>query len=183
MNTCLLSFSGGLDSLAAAIVLKRHHDVTLGHIAWTIGGTNFGQAQTKAASLLAHELGLPLEILAYMRFPATSYAKYSWLPVCISTIMHHAGDACVYPAPSVQRYDSVAFGISIVRASSIQLQWLAGMREYAYGGEVLFPVDRLMRSERAALIPKYLQDMTVCCFLGPSAEEPCGVCSKCTGVE
>ena len=43
-KSCLLSFSGGLDSLAAAIVLKEQgHDVTLGHIMWLIEGTNFGE--------------------------------------------------------------------------------------------------------------------------------------------
>ena len=185
-GTCLLSFSGGLDSLASAIVLKqRDYKVTLGHIVWTIGGTNFGEAQTEAAILLAHELALPLDVLAYMRFPEKSYAKYSWVPVCISTIMHHAGDPCEYPASNVQRYDNVAFGFSVMDHREynfhIKRQWLAGMSEYAYGGKVLFPVDELDRSERAALVPEHMRDMTVCCYLGPSAEEPCGVCWKCTG--
>lgn len=181
MTTCLLSFSGGLDSLASAIVLKQQgYDITLGHISWLIYGTNFGEAQTVAAYNLAEELSLPLEVLAYMGFPETSFAKYSWVPVCISTMMHHAGDPCVYPAPNVQRYDSVAFGFS-VKDFPIKQQWLAGMRDYAYGGEVLFPVEGMERSERAALASKRMQDMTVCCYLGPSAEEPCGVCWKCIG--
>ena len=181
MTTTLLSFSGGLDSLASAIVLKEQgHDVTLGHIIWLIQGTNFGEAQTGAAKRLARELGLPLELLATMSFPEWSYAKYSWVPVCISTIMHHAGDPCVYPAPIVRRYDSVAFGFS-AKNFPIKGHWLAGMHDYAYDGEVLFPVDELPRNERAALVPEHMRDMTVCCYLGPSAEEPCGVCWKCTG--
>lgn len=159
--------------------------MTLGHINWLIGGTNFGQKQTIAAHRLARELGLPLILLAEMRFARDSYAKYSWVPVCISTVMHHAGDACVYPAPKVQRYDSVAFGFSVTdygeHVFPIKRRWLAGMQDYIYGGEVLYPVDKLERSERAAMVPKRLRDMTVCCYLGPSAEEPCGVCWKCTG--
>lgn len=183
-ETCLLSFSGGLDSLAAAIVLKEQgYDITLGHIQWLIDGTNFGEAQTAAALSLAHELGMPFETLACMWFPVTSYAKYSWVPVCISTIMHHAGDPCVYPAPTVQRYDSVAFGTDfkaeVKDSTHIKRQWLSAMQGYAYDGEVLFPLDGLDRRERAALIPKPLVDMTVCCYLGPSAEEPCGRCYKC----
>ena len=186
MTTCLLSFSGGLDSLASAIVLKqRGYDVTLGHIAWLIGGTNFGEKQTEAAVNLSHELGMPILVLATMHFPEKSYAKYSWVPVSISTIMHHAGDPCVYPAPKVQRYDNVAFGFSVMDRGEyefhIKRQWLAGMHEYAYDGEVLFPVNELTRSERVALVPKRLENMTVCCYLGLSAAEPCGVCWKCTG--
>ncbi len=186
VTTCLLSFSGGLDSLAAAIVLKeRGYDVTLGHIAWFIQGTNFGQQQTRAANLLAGELNMPLELLARMLFPETSFAKYSWVPVSISTIMHHAGDPCEYPARSVQRYDSVAFGTDfkdfVKDETHVKRQWLAGMQGYAYDGEVLYPLDGLDRSERAALVPKHMRDMTVCCYLGPSAEEPCGVCYKCIG--
>lgn len=184
--TCLLSFSGGLDSLACAIVLKEQgYDVTLGHIEWLIDGTNFGEAQTKAAHILARELGMPLEVLATMRFPETSYARYSWVPVCISTIMHHAGDPCVYPAPIVRRYDSVAFGTDFKRSAKydnhMRQWWLAGMRDYAYDGEVLYPLDGMERSERSALVPQRQYDMTVCCYLGPSAEEPCGVCWKCVG--
>lgn len=184
--SCLLSFSGGLDSLACAIVLKeRGHDVTLGHIEWLIEGTNFGEAQTKAAHRLARELGMPLVVLATMRFPAKSYAKYSWVPVCISTIMHHAGDPCVYPTAKVRRYASVAFGTDFQDSEKndnyIRGQWLAAMRGYAYDGEVLFPLEGLERSERAALVPSRQYDMTVCCYLGPSAEEPCGVCWKCIG--
>lgn len=186
MTTTLLSFSGGLDSLAAAIVLKeRGYDVTLGHIAWLIQGTNFGQKQTLAANRLAGELNMPLEVLARMLFPETSFAKFSWVPVSISTIMHHAGDPCEYPAPPALRYDSVAFGTDFKDIekydNSIRRWWLKGMQNYAYDGEVLFPLDGLERSERAALVPKHLRDMTVCCYLGPSAEEPCGVCYKCTG--
>lgn len=181
MTTCLLSFSGGLDSLASAIVLKqRGYHVTLGHIVWIIEGTNFGEAQTVAAYKLARKLDMPLEVLAHMRFPEASFAKYSWVPVCISTIMHHAGDPCEYPAPKARRYDSVAFGFSI-KNFEIKRHWMAGMQGYAYDGEVLYPVDGMERSERAALAPKYMQAMTVCCYLGPSAEEPCGVCWKCTG--
>ncbi len=186
MTTCLLSFSGGLDSLAAAIKLKEQgHDVTLGHIAWLIQGTNFGEEQTKAAHHLAVELDMPIEILARMMFPKTSHAKYSWVPVSISTIMHHAGDPCEYPALSVRRYDSVAFGTDfkaeVKDDTHIKRQWLAGMQGYAYDGEVLFPLDGLSRAERAALCSQRMLDMTVCCYLGTSAEEPCGVCYKCTG--
>lgn len=187
MKTCLLSFSGGLDSLAAAIVLKEQgYDVTLGHIVWLIQGTNYGEEQTKAAHRLAGELGMPIEILARMMFPKTSYAKFSWVPVCISTIMHHAGDPCAYPAVNVQRYDSVAFGTDFLDIEKydnhIRRWWLAGMQDYVYDGEVLYPLEGLERSDRAALVSKRLRDMTVCCFLGPSAEEPCGVCYKCRGV-
>lgn len=164
---------------------EEGHDVTLGHIVWLIQGTNFGEEQTKAAHRLAGELNLPIEILARMMFPKTSYAKYSWVPVCISTIMHHAGDPCVYPAAMVQRYDSVAFGTDFKDAAKydnhIRRTWMAAMLQYAYDGEVLYPLHGLERSERAALIPKHMLDMTVCCYLGPSAEEPCGVCYKCTG--
>ena len=185
MTTCLLSFSGGLDSLACAIVLKKEgYDVTLGHIAWFIQGTNFGQKQTLAAYSLGVELNLPLEVLARMLFPETSYAKFSWLPACISTVMHHAGDPCEYPAPKVRRYDSVAFGFSHAESAGgnhIKRNWVAGMHDYAYDGPVLFPLDGLNRKERAAMVPKRLRDMTVCCYLGPSAEEPCGVCYKCIG--
>lgn len=186
MTTCLLSFSGGLDSLAAAIVLRENgYDVTLGHINWIIGGTNFGQKQTLAAHRLARELNMPLEVLAEMWFPETSFAKYSWVPVCISTIMHHAGDPCEYPAPPAQRYDSVAFGTDFKDIekydNSIRRWWLKGMQNYAYDGEVLFPLEGLERSQRAGLVPQRQYDMTVCCYLGRSAEEPCGVCWKCVG--
>jgi 7-cyano-7-deazaguanine synthase in queuosine biosynthesis len=190
LNTCLLSFSGGLDSLACAIKLKEDgYDVTLGHISWLINGTNFGEAQTVAAYNLAEELGMPLEVLAYMGFPETSFAKYSWVPVCISTIMHHAGDPCEYPAPMVRRYDSVAFGTDFKPDAKydnhIRRTWLAAMKGYAYDGMVLFPLEGMERSERAALIPKRQYDMTVCCYLGSADEEgrykPCGVCWKCTG--
>ncbi len=186
MKTCLLSFSGGLDSLAAAIKLHEDgYDVTLGHIAWFIGGTDFGEAQTQAAHLLAHELGMPLHILATMSFPETSFAKYSWVPVCISTIMHHAGDPCEYPAPMVRRYDSVAFGTDFKDDpkwdNHVRQWWLAGMHDYAYNGPVLFPLEGMERSERAALVPDRQYNMTVCCYLGKSAAEPCGVCWKCVG--
>jgi 7-cyano-7-deazaguanine synthase in queuosine biosynthesis len=184
LKTCLLSFSGGLDSLAAAIVLKdQGYDVTLGHIEWLIERTNFGEAQTDAALLLAGELGLPIEILATMQFPDISYAKYSWVPVCISTIMHHAGDPCVYPADKVRRFDSVAFGTDFLEVpehdNRIRRWWLTAMQHYAYDGEVLYPLEGLERAERVALIPDRLRDMAVFCYLGPSAEEPCGVCFKC----
>ncbi len=169
--------------MACAIVLKQQgYDVTLGHVEWFIQGTNFGEAQTEAARLLAGELDMPFEVLACMVFPKTSFAKYSWVPVCISTIMHHAGDPCVYPAPLVRRYASVAFGFDPVTGDNrIKRWWIEGMHEYAYDGPVLFPLDGLDRSERAALIPKHLLALTVCCYLGPSAEEPCGVCWKCVG--
>ena len=182
MSSVLLSFSGGLDSLAAAIVLKKQgYDVTLGHINWLINGTNFGEAQTVAAYNLAEELGMPLEVLAYMGFPETSFAKYSWVPVCISTIMHHAGDPCVYPARNVRRYDSVAFGLTMESTDHIKQNWVAAIRDYVYDGEVLFPIGDLLHNDRVTIVPQRLRDMTVCCYLGPSAEEPCGVCWKCTG--
>jgi len=186
MKTCLLSFSGGLDSLAAAIVLKEQgYDVRLGHVVWLIQGTNFGEAQTQAAHTLAGELNLPIEILARMMFPVTSFAKYSWVPVCISTIMHHAGDPCVYPADKAHRYDSVAFGTDFLEVpehdNRIRRWWLTAMQQYAYAGEVLYPLEGLERAERAELVPAYMREMTVACYLGPSAEEPCGVCYKCIG--
>lgn len=186
VTTCLLSFSGGLDSLAAAIKLKEDgYDVTLGHIVWIIEGHDFGEEQSKAAFILARELGMPLEVLAHMRFPEASFAKYSWVPVSISTIMHHAGDPCEYPAPPALRYDSVAFGTDFKDIekydNSIRRWWLKGMQNYAYDGEVLFPLDGLSRRERAALVPQRQYDMTVCCYLGVSAAEPCGVCWKCVG--
>ncbi len=186
MKTCLLSFSGGLDSLAAAIVLKEDgYDVTLGHINWDIDGTNFGQQQTLAAHRQAGELGMPLIVLADMWFPEWSFAKYSWVPVCISTIMHHAGDPCEYPANSVQRYDSVAFGTDFLDVpehdNTIRRWWLRAMQDYIYDGEVVYPLEGLERGERRALIPQHLQDMMVCCYLGASAAEPCGTCYKCVG--
>ena len=186
VKSVLLSFSGGLDSLAAAIKLKEDgYDVTLGHINWDIDGTNFGQQQTLAAHRLARELGMPLIVLADMWFPESSFAKYSWVPVCISTIMHHAGDPCEYPAKTVQRYDAVAFGTDFKHDpeydNSIRYLWLASMRAYIYRGEVLYPLDGMSRRERAALVPKRQYDMTVCCYLGKSAEEPCGKCWKCIG--
>ena len=186
MTTCLLSFSGGLDSLACAIVLKeRGYDVTLGHIEWLIEGHDFGLEQTCAAKGLARELGMPLETLAKMWFPVNSYAKYSWVPVCISTIMHHAGDPCEYPALPVRRYDSVAFGTDFKPGAdydnSIRGLWLKAMQGYAYDGQVLYPLEGMSRRERAALVPQRQYDMTVCCYLGLSAAEPCGVCWKCVG--
>jgi hypothetical protein len=85
----------------------------------------------------------------------------------------------------VRRYDSVAFGTDFKynpeHDNSIRRGWLTAMREYAYDGEVLFPLEGMGRRERAALIPQRQYDMTVCCFLGVSAEEPCGVCWKCVG--
>ena len=130
---------------------------------------------------------MPIQVLATMRFPADSYAKYSWVPVCISTIMHHAGDPCEYPAPKVRRYDAVAFGTDFkdtVRDDSrIRRWWLTGMQQYAYDGEVVYPLDGLSRVQRAALVPQRQYEMTVCCYLGPSAAEPCGVCWKCVGVD
>lgn len=186
MKTCLLSFSGGLDSVAAAIVLKEQgYDVTLGHVVWLIQGTNFGEVQTQAAHTIAGELNLPIQILARMMFPVTSFAKYSWVPVCISTIMHHAGDPCEYPAHAVQRYDSVAFGTDFLEVpehdNRIRRWWLTAMQHYAYDGEVRYPLEGLERAERAALVPAYIREMTVACYLGKSAEEPCGVCYKCLG--
>lgn len=188
VKSCLLGFSGGLDSVAAAIKLRDDgYDVTLGHIEWIIDGTDFGEAQTIAAVRLAAELGMPLHILAEMRFPESSAAKYSWVPVAISTIVHHAGDPLEYPAPSVLRYDSVAFGTDFLEVpeqdNHIRRWWLTAMCRYTYKGEVLFPLEHLTtRAKRAALVPQRLLDMTVCCYLGESAAKPCGKCWKCTGV-
>ena len=183
-KSCLLSFSGGLDSLAAAIKLKDEgYEVTLGHITWLIQGTDFGQEQTKAAHALAEELDLPVLILGRMLFPEYSYAKFAWVPMCIATIMHHAGDPCEYPSKNAMRYDAVAFGTDFrpdpEYDNSIRYLWLMAMRAYIYGGEVLYPLDGMRDKERAALVPKRLRDMTVCCYLGRSAAEPCGKCWKC----
>lgn len=185
-KTCLLSFSGGLDSLAAAIKLKEDgYDVTLGHITWLIQGTNFGEEQTKAAHRQAEALDLNILILARMMFPEYSWAKFSWVPVCISTVLHHAGDPCEYPAKTLLRWDAVAFGTDFrpdpEYDNSIRHLWLTAMRSYIYKGEVLYPLDGLSRRERAAMVPQHLLDMTVCCYLGVSAEEPCGKCYKCVG--
>jgi hypothetical protein len=185
IKSCLLGFSGGLDSLAAAIVLKdAGYDVTLGHVAWLIQGTDFGEEQTKAANVQAEVLDLPLLILARMMFPEYSAAKYSWVPVTISTILHHAGDPLEYPAPSVLRYDSVAFGTDFLEVpehdNHIRRWWLTAMRRYTYKGEVLYPLEGLERADRRRIVPEHLQATTVCCYLGKSAAEPCGVCYKCT---
>ena len=184
MKSCLLSFSGGLDSVAAAVLLKEQgYAVTLGHIRWLIEGTSFGEAQTVAAHSIAKELELPWTELAHMWFPADSFAKYSWVPVCISTIMHHAGDPCVYPAEKVRRFDSVAFGTDFLEVpehdNRIRRWWLTAMQHYAYDGEILYPLEGMERDERAALIPKRLLDMTVSCYEGPGGVEPCGKCWKC----
>jgi 7-cyano-7-deazaguanine synthase in queuosine biosynthesis len=185
MQTTLLSFSGGLDSLAAAILLKgQGFTVDLGHIEWLIEGTDFGERQTRAAHRLAAELDLPIETLAKVWIPRDSYAKFSWVPVCIATIMHHAGDACVYPAPSVQRYDNVAFGFDTIdfddQDVSSKNKWLDGMR-YAYKGPVLTPVEDLwaVPGNIRTVIPQHLWDLTVSCYQGSSAGEPCGTCFKC----
>lgn len=186
MTTTLLSFSGGLDSLASALLLQQTgYTVTLGHVEWIIEGTNWGQAQTQAAKDLAVELDLPFEILAKCWFPETSFAKYSWVPVCISTIMHHAGDPCVYPADQKLRYDSVAFGFDAIpfddRDFGVKRKWIAGMQEYMYAGEVFFPTNGLYRHKGHydRLIPKELWDMAVSCYLGPDGTIPCGDCPKC----
>lgn len=182
-GTCLLSFSGGLDSVAAIGVLKTWgYDITLGHITWLIQGTRFGEEQTKAAHRLAGELSLPIIILARMMFPEYSYAKYSWVPACISTILHHAGDPCEYPADSVRRYDAVAFGTDFLDTglsdNSVRMGWLKAMQDYTYDGEVLFPLDGMTRPERKAIVPPALLEMTVSCYLGQDGE-PCGTCWKC----
>lgn len=107
------------------------------------------------------------------------------MPVAISTIMHHAGDPCVYPAEKALRYDSVAFGTDFLDVpehdNHIRRWWLTAMQHYAYAGEVLYPLEGLERPERRKLVPEYMQDWTVCCYLGRSAAEPCGVCWKCAG--
>ncbi len=186
MSSVLLGFSGGLDSLAAAIKLKQDgHDVTLGHITWLIQGTDFGEEQTKAAHRLAEELDIPILILARMMFPKYSYAKYAWVPIAIATLLHHAGDPCEYPAKSVERYEAVAFGTDFKHDpdydNSIRWLWLAAMRMYIYRGKVVYPLEGMSRAERAELVPQRLRDMTVCCYLGKSAAEPCGTCYKCVG--
>lgn len=187
MSTCLLSFSGGLDSLAAALILREHDwDVTLGHVKWLIEGTSFGENQTKAAHKLAAELEMPMEVLATMTFPATSYAKYSWVPVCISTIMHHAGDACVYPGPAALRYDAVAFGFDGVEYEGnktgllAKRAWMQGMKEYAYQGRVLFPCNAKSRWDGDySMIPEKLWGMAVSCYEGVVGDGACPGCPKC----
>ena len=184
-TTCLLSFSGGLDSVAAAIQLERDgYDVTLGHIEWYIAGTDFGQNQTQAAQDIAKELDMPLEILAHMWFPEASYAKYSWVPVCISTIMHHAGDCCEYPGPPACRFDSVGFGFDGIPYEGdnceFKQQWIQGMRGYAYQGDILFPNQGKSRwaGHYDDIIPKHLWDMTVSCYQGVTYGD-CPGCPKC----
>ncbi len=187
MTTTLLSFSGGLDSLAAAILLQQTgYTVTLGHIEWIIEGTNWGQQQSLAAQALARELDLPFEVLAKAWLPKTSFAKYAWVPFCISTIIHHAGDPCKYPEWPLLRYDSVAFGFDAEdfkkREFGVTRSWLKGMTDYCYDGAVLFPTNGMERKTGIydTLIPQKLWDMTVSCYQGTSAEQPCGVCDKCT---
>ena len=184
--TCLLSFSGGLDSLAAALQLESAgFDVTLGHIEWLIQGTSFGEEQTAAAKELAHELDMPLLTLASMWFPADSYAKYSWVPVCISTMMHHAGDGCVYPGPMQQRYDRVAFGFDAVPYGGdhfvTKRHWLAGMREYAYRGDLLFPNNGKSRwaGDYDSIIPMHLRALAASCYEGVGLDGVCPGCPKC----
>jgi len=186
--TCLLSFSGGLDSVAAALILRRADwDVTLGHVEWLIEGTAFGVNQTKAARALAVELDMPFKVLAKMWFPIDSYAKYSWVPVCISTIMHHAGDACVYPGPKVLRYDAVAFGFDGVEYEGNKLGleakrgWMQGMRDYAYSGRVLFPCNAKSRWDGDYhMVPEKLWNMAVSCYQGVLGDGACPGCPKCT---
>ena len=184
-KTCLLSFSGGLDSLAAACKLRDDgYDVTLGHLVWILEGSDFGEAQSGAAYRLAAELGMDIETLAHVRMPAASFAKYAWVPIAIATIMHHAGDPCVYPAENEMRFDSVAFGTDLKHDpecdNSIRWMWVAAMRLYIYGGEVLYPLDGInTRSERAALVPDHLQGVWVSCSEGERGLVPCGKCWKC----
>ena len=102
--------------------------------------------------------------------------------MCISTIMHHAGDPCEYPAPNVRRFDAVAFGFEVTDIEkyicSIKADWLESMR-HTYDGPVHLPIDGMHRSEVVARVPEFLRELTVSCYWGRSAEEPCGRCWKC----
>ena len=99
--------------------------------------------------------------------------------------MHHAGDPCVYPAYKQDRFDNVAFGYDAIDFDdedfTVKRLWMDGMKAYAFGGQLLFPTNGMFRhkGDYDSLIPPYLWDMAVSCYLGPNGTTPCGKCPKC----
>jgi hypothetical protein len=176
-----------MDSTASAIRLQRAGwDVTLGHVEWLIEGHDFGWRQTHAARTIANRLDMPMVTIAEVNIPLESYAKYAWMPVCIALVTHHAGDPCEYPAPKEQRYDAISFGTHLLNRGKfnhdVKRAWVQAMRDYAFSGPVLMPVEGWSRKKTTEYVPEDIRNLTVCCYQGPSVDEPCGKCYKCTGV-
>lgn len=180
-KTCLLAFSGGLDSTTSAIrLMEDGHLVTLGFVDWDITGSKLGELQRNAAKRVADKLGLELMYLASVVFPhGGKGAKWSWVQAIAAMILWEAA----YP---IMKYDAVAFGIHADGGEGTwqKPQYTGQAINYTakavnYTGDILYPVNGVGRQEMWEALPSDLRKIVWCCNIPTGDGNPCGSCYKC----
>lgn len=195
MKTCLVSYSGGVDSTAVAWeLMKRGYIVELGYLRWDIAGSPFGAKQHEAATKVAAALDLTLIELGHVTVPKWNPCRFSWVQCAIAMTFWQAA----YP---VKNYDAVAFGFHEATAEGYvyvgEGAYVAGgygdtfqadmfphfipasSHAVRYDGEILYPLAGKTRAECWDLLPDELKPLVWGCNVPKPDGSRCGRCFKC----